>query len=106
MKTARSVFALGPVRFSVTVLGVWATEAAGMRIAMFHLVVNGIGSEDAEAVAKRAVLDHLTESGALDGLKELSVAALIPGRHPNMTDGVISVPGEDDGSPEEDDEAG
>lgn len=108
MPAVRSVFALGPVRFSVTVMGVWATGEIGARIALFHLVVNAIGHEDAEQVAKQAVLDHLTEKGALDGLKELTVAATIPGRHPNVTDGVHEVPGEDDGSleEEEDEDAG
>ena len=106
MGKVRSVFALGPVQFSVTVMGIWATAEVGARIALFHLVVRGIGTEDVEQVAKRAVLDHLTESGHLDGLKELSVAACIAGRHANMTEGVHGVPGEDDGTDADEDEEG
>jgi hypothetical protein len=106
MPALRNVFALGPVRYSVTVMGIWMTAESGTRIGLFHLVVNGIGTEDAEAVAKRAVHEHLTESGALDGLKELTVAATIPGRHPNLTDGVLPVTGEDDGTETEGGEEG
>lgn len=100
-KLKPSILCIGKVQYSVTIMGIWGSTDTTNVYYVWHVIVRAANPTEAEELAVKLVKEYVIDTGGIDGLTSLSAVAIIPGRHPNLMEGLQSIPGEDSGFEED-----